>query len=212
MSSAPYVKTAIAGLLVGLFAAVGLMMESSPTDPNSELVNATVFHGQTRAMPGFSLIGHDEQPFTRDALEGHWSVVFVGYTNCPDICPVTMTSLRGMVRGMPAELRDEVRVVMVSVDPERDTPDHLKRYVTYFDQGFLGVTGTTAELNKFTRGISAVYQVEEHEPGATDYQVGHSSHLAIINPLGRFHGILSAPHESDQMIADLTHVIEAYGG
>src|SRR5690606_35836375 len=93
-----------------------------------------------------SLIDHDGRPFTLDDLRGEVVVVYVGYTHCPDVCPTTLLSLANARRALPEKMQDDVRVVMVTADPDRDTPEILKRYVGYFDPTFIGVTGSHDEV------------------------------------------------------------------
>ncbi|MFT5129861.1 MAG: protein SCO1/2 [Rhodothermales bacterium] len=207
----PLAKAAIAGIVVGLFAALSLA-PSNAIDPNPQLESATVFYNQSRALPAFSLQDHHATAFSPERLSGRWSVVFLGYTHCPDVCPVTLGHLRTMKGMLPDALRDELDVVFVSVDPERDSLDHLKKYVTFFDEKFLGVTGSPQELGLLAKGISGLFHVDEHEPGNKTYLVDHSSHIAIINPLGRFHGIFSYPHEPEVMAREFQTIVAAHNG
>ena len=102
-------------------------------------LSATVFQ-QPRAVQPFELLDHHGESFTPESLRGQWSFVFFGYTHCPDVCPTTLSVLNSVALRL-ADAPDATRFVFVTVDPERDTPEVLARYVTYFNGEFVGVTG-----------------------------------------------------------------------
>ena len=138
----------------------------------------------------------------RTVFEGQWDVVFFGFTHCPDICPATMTVLGQAKRELEAQGREPLpRVVLVSVDPERDTPEAMARYVAYFGDGNLGLTGELDELSKLTSALGIFFQKTGSEDGA--YGVDHSAVVLVINPQGRLKALFTAPHDVANLVHDL---------
>ena len=139
------IKLTVAGLLVLIAIIVGGFVKqiSQPrVMTKSELkLNGAFMFDTPRAIPDFSLVDHRGEPFTAEDLEGQWTLMFFGFTYCPDICPTTMAFLSRFtaeLEGLPEH--EDTRVVMVSVDPARDTTERLAEYVPYFNPAFVGVT------------------------------------------------------------------------
>ena len=134
----------------------------------------------------------DGQPFTAADLQGRWTLVFFGYTSCPDICPMTMNVLAEAKRQATGEFP---QVVLVSVDPERDAVDMIGEYVRYFDPDFIGVTGEDRMIQALALQLSVVYMKMPGTSGdENDYLVDHSSSILLINPEGQLAAFLKAPH------------------
>lgn len=148
------------------------------------------------------LLAQDGGPFGHDALRGKWSFVFFGYASCPDICPLTMATLRDAER----ELADDrFQAVFVSVDPERDSLESIRAYLTAFSPRFVGVTGEEDELRRFGLELAAGFMRTPAPDGvpADRYLVDHSGHVAIVSPEGRFVAILKDPRRG-------AYVVEAF--
>jgi len=138
------------------------------------------------------LTKHDGQAFTDRDLNGQWTLMFFGYTHCPDICPMTMNVL-AQAKKMASE--DFPQVVLVSVDPQRDSVELLDGYVQYFDPEFIGVTGEEKMIQALTLQTSVVYAKMPGSSGnENDYLVDHSSAILLINPEGKLAAFLNAPH------------------
>ena len=164
---------------------------------------------QARALPAFELVAHDRRAFGRDDLNGRWSLLFFGYTHCPDICPITLQTLADAVgRIDDSDVRDALRVYFVSVDPERDSPARLAEYVTYFDPGFTGLTAPLEKLRPLTRALGIAHDFRNKTDGATVYDVDHSSAIVLVNPRAEFAGIFGAPHDPAAIARDLTRIVE----
>lgn len=145
------------------------------------------------AVQPLSLVDHRGQPFTQDLLRGHWTLAFFGFTSCTDICAPTMATLAKMYRELkPAEQAD-LQVLLISVDPARDTPQVLAGYLAGFQPEFQGVTGEPARLRKLALEWQSGF--EPAAAGAADYQVEHSGNLVLINPQGELHAFLRPPFE-----------------
>jgi len=144
-----------------------------------------------RDLGAFSLIDHRGQAFTRENLKGTWTLVFWGFTHCPDVCPTTMAFLADVVSQLEQTEAEDTQVVMVSVDPARDTQPVLAQYVPYFHPDFVGVTGEFTEILQLAHRFSAPFRKVTEADGS--YQVDHSANVALVNPRGDFHGFFRAP-------------------
>jgi protein SCO1 len=201
--------------VLGLVAGAGVSYLSTadgPVDPRPQLLEATVLFGQERAVPEFALKAHDGRPFDRSVLADQWTLLFFGYTHCPDVCPVTMAALNTMLsQASAAKLREQLEVVFVSVDPQRDTLERLAAYVPFFNPDFVGVTGVEAQIKKLATALGAAYL--PGAPGADgSYTVDHSSRLLLIGPGARFIAVLSDRTAPAVLAADLSTILDAYAG
>jgi protein SCO1/2 len=153
-----------------------------------------------REISPFALRDDSGQAFGLDALTGHWTLLYFGFTYCPDVCP---TALRDLARAdqpmrdafAAAGIEAPLQVVMVSVDPERDTPERLREYVRFFDADFIGVTGEHAALAGFATELNAAFAKVPAPEGAApgEYAITHTGNVAIVNPRGHYHGFLRPP-------------------
>ena len=162
---------------------------------------------QSKALTAFSLEDQNGKVFDLGRLSGHWTLLFFGYTNCPDICPVTLSVLKNALALMAedhagAELP---RVVFVSVDPKRDTPRHLGAYVSHFDPRFLGVTGDDANLAAFAGQMGALYVVGDADAEG-QYSVDHTAAIFLIDPRGHLVALFQAPHAADELARDIPRI------
>jgi protein SCO1/2 len=165
---------------------------------------------EARDIPSFTLIDQNGAPFGPPRLAGRWSLLFFGFTHCPDICPGTLFDLARVTRGLREAgdaVAERVQVVFVSVDPERDDPARLRDYVAYFDPDFTAVTGPHEQLEPLTRTLGIAYRIEPHDAGAERYEVDHSASVLLIDPAGRLHGVFPAPHDAAVMQSDLLALI-----
>lgn len=171
-----------------------------PAEPFIEIARDAYVLAVPEPIAPFRLLRHDGAPFDLDALRGKWSFVFFGFTHCPDLCPTTLADLAQVHRalsGQPGGAQD-VQFVMVSVDPERDTPQVMRAYVPAFDPQFLGVTGDGAQIAAFSKPLGVVYaKVPGTTPGS--YVMDHSSSVLLLDPQGRFYGVFAAPHDPQTM-------------
>ena len=142
-------------------------------------------------LPKFTLVDENHKPFTNNNLMGKWSMLFFGYTNCPDVCPTTMAVMNQV--SQLADTPKDTQYVFISVDPKRDTPDHLKQFTTYFNPTFMGVTGKRKELDKFRDPIGAIYSYEG-DTNSDNYVVNHFSGIYFIDPKGRERAYVLPPH------------------
>jgi len=145
-----------------------------------------------------ALVDHHGAPFTAERFEGRWSLVFFGFTYCPDICPTTMAFLDQFVATLEEEEVADTQVVMVSVDPARDSVERLAQYVPYFNADFVGVTGEFLAIHRFATALNTPFR---KVPGqGEDYLVDHSANVVLINPRGDYHGFFKTPLDQAGML------------
>jgi protein SCO1/2 len=194
------------GVIAALAALGGLLVATTMGGPKNIEIQSGTLLKQPRLIEPFQLADSSGAPFDNARLQGHWSLVFAGFTFCPDVCPTTLATLKTLKSKLDAA-QAPVQVVFLSVDPERDTLPILDKYVHYFSPDFIGATGPDAELEKFARSLSLVYA---KVPGATadSYTMDHSAALVLINPQAQVAGYFLPPHQVDQLSADLQSVIK----
>ncbi|MDA7086717.1 SCO family protein [Pseudomonas sp. SA3-5] len=199
-----FVLVAIVALVLGL-TVNKVLSNKGLADPTALLDAGIVLLPQSRTLPELSFVDQDGQAFEVDQLEGKWSLLFFGYTFCPDICPATLAQLRQLQGQLPEQSRANLRVILVSVDPNRDTPEQLKKYLDYFDAGFVGLTAEEATLQKFANALSIPYIPAD--TSKENYTVDHSGNLVIIGPDGTQRGFIRAPLNNAKLAAQLPGLI-----
>ncbi len=158
-----------------------------------------------RAIGEFELLDHRGGTFTPESLQGGWTLVFFGFTHCPDICPTTMAFLDQLVGELQGTEAEDTRVVMISVDPARDTVEQLGVYVPYFNEEFTGVTGEFLDIHRFATNLNTPFR---KVPGdGENYQVDHSANVVLINPRGDYHGFFKAPLDLAKMKVTLRSIM-----
>ncbi len=157
-----------------------------------------------------ALVKDNGHAFTLDDLTGHWSLLFFGYTHCPDICPTTMGAVAQA--GKIARTNNHLfpRVFFVSVDPERDKVEMLTEYVQYFDKDFIAVTGDEKLIKAFTLQMSVVYMKMPDEGDTGDYIIDHSAALLLINPQGKLVAFFNPPHDPKTILKDFQTVVNLF--
>jgi protein SCO1/2 len=142
-------------------------------------------------------------------LRGRWTFLFFGFVNCPDVCPTTLATL-AEVRRISDDLPpgDQPEVVLVSVDPARDTPDSLASYVAHFDPAFTGVTGSAESIESLTRELGVAVIIG---PPAADgnYAVDHTAAIFLIDPAGSVSALFGTPHEAAVIARDFRRILAA---
>jgi protein SCO1 len=179
------VAAVLAGLVIlGTGAFLALALRDSPRGAAGTAL-ASAIGGP------FQLTDQNGKTVTDADLKGKWSLVYFGYTHCPDACPTALNDISIAVADLGPK-RDAVRPVFITVDPERDTPEALKAYVTSFDAPILALTGTPEQIAKAAKGYRVYYA--KHPEADGDYSMDHSSVIYVMDPQGRF--TASFTHES----------------
>lgn len=168
------------------------------------LQTATVLP-QARQLSPFKLVDTKKHAFTNKNLNGHWSLVFFGFTNCPMLCPTTLSVLNNVYKKFDADkLPSMPQVVFISIDPRRDSPKRIQKYLASFNTHFIGATGSKAQLDQLTNELSVMYMMltkkDANEEGV--YDVNHSGTIIVLNPKGQFYALFSTPHNVGSIVHD----------
>lgn len=186
-------------VVVAFAAGLGLWLGMRVFSPAPLALKAATLYPQPRAIPDFSLTRADGKPLTRDDWKGHWTLAFFGFTNCPDICPTTLTVMKDVRAKLGTA--DKVAFHFISVDPDRDTPEQLARYVKFFSPDFVGATGKDDQLQPLTRALGLLYT--RTPTGNGDYSVDHSASIVIVGPDATLVGMFRPPLEAGAIADDL---------
>jgi protein SCO1 len=193
----PLLLLVMAGSLVG-----GLWLSQQPTGRtawgSAPAEVQAVMWPEPRSLAEFSLHTQHGETFDRQDLEGRWSFVFFGYMACPDVCPMSLHALRGM-RDVLAQVdaADDMQVIFVSLDPEHDTPDEMRRYLGWYHDDFIGLHGPLAEIDRMASAMAIKYAEHIDESGYRS--IDHTASVMIIDPRGRVVGALPPPLEPQRM-------------
>ncbi len=204
------VKSIIAGLVLGvaLLAGIGaaVTLLSDAREPEAP-TTATILTTKTE-LPPFSLVDQRGEPVGVDFFRGRWDLVFFGFTNCPDICPLTLQTLAtARQRLAAAGVEPLPRIVLVSVDPERDTVEKLSDYVANFGDDVVGLTGEEEEIRRLAETLYIFFEKRDGE--TSDYLVDHSAVVLVIDPEARSHALFSSPHRVENFVSDLPILMES---
>lgn len=186
--------------------AAGIMFSRGVLDQSQELRAASVFP-TPRLLNEFELATAEGEVFDEQTLKGQWTLLFFGFTNCPDICPDTLASLSQSMDALRLMNKDPLpEVVFVSVDPKRDQGELLSDYVAWFDEAFTAVTGNDEQLAGLTQQLGVIFVRDEADPQTGYYNVDHSAAVMIIDPEGRLYGRFGHPLDPDDVTADLFQI------
>jgi protein SCO1/2 len=154
----------------------------------------------------FTLTDHNGQRFELSSLRGKVVMIFFGYTSCPDACPTTMSKLASVYSRLGKDAK-RVKMLYISVDPERDTPDVLKSDLGYFQVDALGLTGTKAEIDKVVALYGATYEIIPIPQSEAKYTVGHSTTLYALDASGRTRLLFDYDATVDQIVSGLKTIL-----
>lgn len=201
-----FILVALVALVLGL-TVNKVLSGKGQGDPTALIDAGIILLPQSRTLPAVKMLDQDGQPVVIDELKGKWSLLFFGYTFCPDICPTTLAQLRQIKSELPKETVEQLQVILVSVDPNRDTPQQLKQYLGYFDKDFKGLTAASVEdLQKLANAVSIPFiPADTSKP---NYTVDHSGNLAVIGPDGTQRGFIRAPLNNQKLVAQLPVMVQ----
>jgi protein SCO1/2 len=192
-----WLAAAIAGILVG-----GAMVWKGYQRPQAAVVSS----GAADIGGPFTLIDQHGRPFTDKNLLGKPALVFFGFTYCPEVCPTTLTRMSGWLKALGPDA-DRLNIVFISVDPERDTPTQMARYLSAFDPRIHGLTGTPAAVDK-TADEYKVYHRKVPLPGGS-YTMDHSAAIYALDRRGAVTGVLTYDEPDAKALAALKALIAA---
>lgn len=180
---------------------------------------------QPRDIKPFQLTDHNGARFNNQSLQGNWSWVFFGYTSCPDVCPTTLQEMNFIYDDLKKVTAD-TQVLLVSVDPQRDTQDKLASYIGYFNSEFKALFGDHGALFPFARNLGLMYAITEpddqekdnHGQSGQSYLVDHSASLVLINPAGQVEAIFKPEQalgqvpviDGEKLISDFGRIVALY--
>jgi protein SCO1/2 len=197
----------LALLGLGIVAYISQPPDSASTDNTSQSALKARL-ATPRPLTDFQLTTHDQKTFDLNRLKDKWTLLFFGYTHCPDVCPTTLTELAQTIKQLePAVLKD-TQFVFVSVDPARDTPESLAEYVNYFDARFLSATGSVKALRSLTQQLDVKFSLKTDPAG--EPIVNHSSTILLIDPQVRYYARFKAPHYAEQISAQYLAIRDDY--
>ncbi|EJI84437.1 electron transport protein SCO1/SenC [Alishewanella aestuarii B11] len=205
-----YLLLAIAAVVAG---GLSYKLWQQPAEPKSALV-----YPQARNLQEFQLVDQHGQPAGREQLYQQWTLAFVGYTYCPDICPLTLAKLAGVQPELAAMVKEPLKVWFISVDPQRDSVEQLNNYVNYFQQpAVLGLTAGHDQLFPFVRQLGLMYALNSNAEG--NYLVDHSASVVLINPQGQLVAMFKPEMamgqvpviDTEQLLADFPLVLAKLG-
>lgn len=155
---------------------------------SEEFAETTFVYQPERILKPFELVDHKNRPFDNQALNGKWSLAFLGYLSCPDVCPMTMAKLSRALPELKSLTQNNVQVLFVSVDPKRDTSENIDQYVNYFSSDIVGLRAEHKALFPFVRNLGLMYSIPNQET-LDEYYVDHSGSIILINPEGKIAAI-----------------------
>ena len=194
------------GAVAVVAAVAGFWVAQRSSDPVVQLTSGTWFP-QPRPIEDFALTDEASRPFTLNELKGRPTLVFFGFTHCPDVCPTTLAKLAQIAKG--AAVRD-LRVVLVSVDPARDRPEQLQEYVHAFDPQFKGVTGEQTQIERVAREFGVA--IARVDLAGGDYTMDHSAAVFLLDDQARRVAVFTPPFEIQPFVADLKSVSDRLRG
>lgn len=214
-------KTSMLSLLL-----LGLSLAISGCEQRTEVpeTESAFMLPEAAAITDFNLSHVEQGAFDLEDARGKWSLLFFGYTHCPDVCPTELFMLAEMMRGIEsnADVKLEApQVVFVSVDPQRDELQRLQEYAAFYHPAFIGVTGETSTIDRLCESIGVFYERVYYQDGKAleldaaaaipegledSYLINHSASIFLLNPAGKLHAIFTAPHDPNTMIRDLAAI------
>ncbi|WP_181704574.1 SCO family protein [Chthonobacter rhizosphaerae] len=197
-----WVRIVTWALVACLVAATGWLVWAGRTGEGPAAVTTT---GEAAVGGPFTLVDQDGKPVTEALVAGKPYAVFFGFTHCPDVCPTTLADMALALKEMGPEA-DDLKVLFITVDPERDTPDILKSYVASFSDRIVALTGTEAQIADVVEKYRVYRRKVPNEDG-TDYAMDHTAAVYLMGPDGRFRGTISYGEPQADALAKLKRLV-----
>jgi len=198
-------------LLLVLFSVTGIFtyFQSLPSllEKKPSLITGKILV-RPMEIDNFELIDQNNEVFNKKSLEGGWTVLFFGYTNCPDVCPTTIYKLAEIKNGIKEDLPSaNFNTVLVTLDPDRDSTERLDEYIGYFDETMLGVTGTYENIQSFTSSLSVFYQRINKEEG---YDFNHTASIFVFDKDGSLFATMSPANTVGELESDFFTILNNF--
>ena len=197
-STLAIVITSVVAIIIGVYFQ---QSNEEGTIESSEFEKITILP-TPKALDNVNFTDHNGDPFTEKDLIGKWSILFFAFTNCPDVCPSTLHTLKQVKQNMGQEW-SPFQLLMITVDPARDTSERLSQYVPFFDPEFIGLRADLDYTSAFAKDLGVLFFKGKVQKNG-GYDVDHSAYMILINPKGQYAGVISAPHKQKTLQADLT--------
>lgn len=183
-------------------------LKQSQKEQQAKLTNPPdvegLFWPNPKQIHDFKTLDQTGTKFGLDQLTGKWSFIFFGYTHCPDVCPITLSVMSDVYKKLKTQHND-IQVIFVSVDPDRDTTEKLAQYVAYFNDDFIGLGGDKKKIESLTKQIGIAYYIN-NEKQNENYLVDHTASIFLIDPKARLIAKLSPPHNENTIIQQFTKI------
>lgn len=193
--------------------AIGFNYLSTPLP----LPEYALYYQVPRQVEGFVFTDEQKQSFTKEQFNNRWSLIFLGYTSCPDVCPTTLQNLNFIYDDLTA-IADNSQVIFVSADPKRDSIEKLSQYINYFNKNFKALRAEHDVLFPFSRNLGLMYAINATDSDDQTYGVDHSASLVLINPEGKIAAIFKPEHhigeiptiDNDKLLSDFKKIVALY--
>jgi protein SCO1/2 len=197
---------AIVSMVIGLFV-YSTVAEKELTNDQYKLLKFYQLNTK-RDLSAFSLFKNNEE-FTNANFIGKWDLVFLGFASCPDMCPMTMQKLSKTsdLLSQTEGLIDKINFVMISIDPDRDSPERMHEYATAFNADFIGVSGGIKDTYQLSLNLTLPFTPIVNSKNK-DYDMDHSMNLALIDPQGKYYGFFKTPYSPETMAEALESIIK----
>ncbi|PHH61028.1 hypothetical protein CDD81_850 [Ophiocordyceps australis] len=162
------------------------------------IAEATKGIGKPQVGGAFTLMDHNGQTFTSDMMKGRHALVYFGFTRCPDICPEELDKMARMIDKIEAKAPGKLLPIVITCDPERDSPEALKAYLAEFHEAFLGLTGTYEQIQDVCKAYRVYFSTPKDVKPGQDYLVDHSIYFYLMDPDGDFIEALGRQHSPDE--------------
>ena len=195
-------------IAIAVIAAIGGFIASNKYFNNVEeyKFQSLLEYPNKKTFTGFVLNNQNNNKVTIENFSDKWTLLFFGFTHCPDVCPSTLSELQKVFKLI--DTKEKPEVLFVSVDPERDTTEHLKKYTAYFNPQFNSATADQANLLAITSQVGVAFHIGEHQAGELNYNVDHTAAIFLVNPDKQLHGIFRTPHEAKKIATDLMQLLD----
>ncbi len=217
-------------LIVAALFSLFQMRAERQTESELRDIGVTIYP-EALPLSDFTLRDQRGEPFTRGDFEGQWNLVFFGFTNCPDICPLTMAELRQFYAALDFTKDVKPRVFLVTVDPQRDNPETMAAYLNNYNTEFIGLSGDPQAISRLASQLYVVYEdtaeseasnshdhaspeigndvqgADDNVMNHDDYLITHSGHIAVIDPEGNYYAVMRAPHRDRDLLTAFRELV-----
>ena len=189
-------------VLFAYFQSLPSLLQKKPTLLTGKILTRPI------ELDNFELIDQNNQTFNSESLKGNWTILFFGYTNCPDVCPTTIYKLAEVKNDVNQNLPSKnFNTVLVTLDPDRDTPERLDEYIGYFDESMLGVTGTYKNIQSFSSNLSVFYERINKDGG---YDFNHTASIFVFNQDGSLFATMSPATSVSELRDDFYTILNNF--